>query len=267
MNRLDFGTEQNPLRASSLPTLSECPTMLLIRMYKLMDESRSKEAADTGNVIHVGIHELHHGKSLEESIEVMGEALERFPEADFVRCIKHITAYSIDERQKGFEVILEEKRIRLEIEPSENDPTKEKIVIYGTMDQVIRTGNGQLILRDIKTGKSMSGTDMIMHYAPQLAAYQLGASKLIGEKIQRACIVRTEDYFVKGRNVIHYAPWTYDECLSILSFIPSAVAAIRRGEDIRKIGSYCNYCPAGGITACTKITAPTTICLECIPNG
>ncbi len=173
-------------------------------------------------------------------------SLSRFPLADLDAAERQFRLYAADERNLKAEFILVEKEVRITLPPPEGD--EEEIVIVGTLDQV-RKVQGRAVLWDIKTG-SPDGVDMLNTACLQLAAYQLGASQLLGMPVRSAGIIRTKDYLKTDRSgnskpgcVFYEAPWGYGDLAAILASVTTLVSLVRKGQVYAAPGEQaCKYC-------------------------
>lgn len=238
-----FGTDEMPLRASALGGLVRCAWSAVLRA---MDEQGlSSQAADTGSAVHHAAAVFHgpgKGDAL-AAVEAMRAGLSLFPFADLDDAERIFQAYAADERNRSADVVWVERRVAIRLHPAANDPTKKEILIHGTLDQLRRV-DGQYVLCDIKTGKP-SGWEMLHQYAHQQAAYQVGATQLLGEPVRKSCIIRTADYFKKGGAgpVLWHAPWGLPGCYALLEKVRHVVANIRAGHVSLCAGDHCTkYC-------------------------
>jgi len=230
------------IRASLLPTLFTC-----IRSLDYLEDKVSNEYAETGSLIHCGIEALHKLKSIDSALAVMAVKQSDYPEANGAKAVHGFRRYAEEQQQWG-SVSETEYPIAFTLAPSPIDPTKEEIVIEGTLDQV-RVANGIETVADAKTG-SKSIKWMTRHYAPQLAAYQYGWFVASGRK-PHATIIRTQDALSGGGKFWHPVPWGWDTVLDIMDAVRTLVALRRLGLKIATGGDHCEWCPAGGIENCS----------------
>ena len=99
---------------------------------------------------------------------------------------------------------------------------------------------------------------MLDGHCLQLAAYQLGASELLGEPVREAGVIRTKDYLKtdRARNpkpgpVFYEAPWSYADVPLLLSAVARRVAEVRSGQVSPTPGEDCKWCI--GIANCSRI--------------
>lgn len=253
LNLKDFGTETQPLRASSLPALLRCPLGVLLTM---LSENDSSQAADTGSAIHKAIAAFHtvSKRDVASALKEMRVHLPEYPLADFGTAEEHFRAYTRDPRNQG-EVLYVETKIQIVLPPPEGDT--QAVVIPGMFDQ-LREEEDSLILYDVKTGGSHEGDAMLDAHAAQLMAYQVGASRMIGRTVSRAGVIRTKDYLKKDykRNpkpgpVFWRASWTYHDALLVMNRVRQIVGRVRRGEiDFAPSAENCKWCVGGGISNC-----------------
>jgi hypothetical protein len=253
MNYSLFGTAECPLRCSLLPLLIRCPMSVALRMAAESDAG--SEAAHTGSAVHAAANAYHTIASgnARLAIGIMRELLPQYPLADLDAAEQHFLRYAGDPRNREAEIILSEAKVQISLPCAEEDQTGEAIVINGTLDQVRREGS-VLTLWDIKTGKRLQGDSMLTEHALQLAAYQIGATQLLGERVQSVGIIRTQDYLSRTPGpVFWHAAWSYRHALMMLDSIRRIVASIRgRGPWVGP-GEDCRWCPGGGVPSCLEI--------------
>jgi hypothetical protein len=254
-----FGSAEAPLRCSSLDALNRC-AMQKVLLYLGEAEDVSRQAAETGSVVHAGVAAYHRDGGHEEGVEAgyaaMRDCLDRFPLADVAEAGRHFEAYVLDPRNQTAEVTAVEQPVSLVLPAAPGDPTGENIHIRGTLDQV-RRHEGQLLVFDLKTG-AVSGWQMVHDHLFQVAAYALGATELLGEPVLPGYIVRTRAYLQEGVNpgscpegVFWGVGLSLEQCNLYLRQVRELVARVRRGDVPFGPGSHCSYCPLGGIWNCT----------------
>jgi hypothetical protein len=223
-------------------------------MKHYSDRDESGPAADTGSAVHMAANAFHSLKSKAKgnarlSVGVMRAALSEYPLADLDAAEKTFLRYSEDERNKEAEIVLCEGKVNCTLPPWKDDPTQEEIYLIGTLDQIRRV-DGRLVCCDIKNGQRLDGFEMIHSHALQLAAYQLAASKLIGERVDRACIIRTQDYVRQGKRgkalqdgpVFWNCPWSLSQAVTMLDSVRRVVASVRRGGVYAAPNEGCRWC-------------------------
>lgn len=246
----EFASEQHPLHCSQLSKVLGCPLSQVLAMMSNDDESGP--AADTGSAVHLAAHTWHAqaAQDLRVAIGVMRAQQALYPLADLDKAEEFFRHYANDRRNVEAKVIQSETQVSFTISPCKTDPTQTPIYIVGTLDQV-REINGQLALLDIKTGRMYEGADMLSHHAMQLAAYQIGATKLLGRPVRRAFILRVQDYVKKVPGpVLWEAPWNLSDCESILDGLRHVVASIRSGRIYAAPGGECRWCPQMSVANC-----------------
>lgn len=227
------------IRASSLPMMFAC-----LRSLQYKEGSVSNEYADTGSLIHLGIHAFHKLNHIDSALAVMASSTD-FPEANASKAAHHFRRYTETHTQWGA-VKETEYPIAFKLAPAAFDPTQEEILIEGTTDQIRETSG--LIAVDTKTG-SKPIKWMMRHYAPQICAYQFGVWNAFGIK-PHAAILRTQDY-LQGGKVFHPVPWGWDTVIDVMESVKVFIALHRLGLKIAISGDHCDYCPAGGIENCS----------------
>jgi hypothetical protein len=216
------------------------------------------QAADTGSAVHKAIAAWHrNGQDYPAALAAMRDAITEYPLADLHDAELHFRPYTKDPRNIGAEIYAVEERVIFSLAPASFDPTQEEIVVRGTLDQ-LRFRDGQLYIDDVKTGKRKNGWDMMNHYALQLAAYAVGATKCCGQTVLPGAIIRTYGYRVRGADRPETEPggvffnYTADlaQCDALLNAVRIAVAMIRLGQPWASPGEHCGYCPALGLDNC-----------------
>jgi PD-(D/E)XK nuclease superfamily protein len=249
-----FGSAAWPLRASALPYLVKCPWRATM-FYLDMLQDQSGKAAQTGSLVHVGVESLHRGKGVDEAAKAMAARLTDFPDGDIFEAERHLRDYAADPRNQEAEITHAELPVVLNLSPADDDPTKQAIVVRGTIDQVRRVGS-KLKVFDVKTGQP-GGWDMLNDYAFQLAAYALAATEKLGEDVEPGAVIRTRGYQRRGvkasdgpDGVFFWVPYGLAECRLLLDAVRVVVSKIRSGEPWVGPGPHCAWCPAGGLENC-----------------
>lgn len=223
-----------------------------------MAEDSAGQAADTGSAVHAAAHAFHltEDKSVDLALAAMRQlAPGKFPLADLGEAARMFRAYAADPRNRDARMILAERQMELRLPAHPSDPTGQEVVIFGTMDQVREGPGGEPELHDIKTGKSYDGPHMGPEHCFQLAAYQKGASEILGRPVREAYVIRVQDY-MKPRSVgpvFWPVPWRWSDVDDILDLVRQEVARVRMGLVMARPGKHCDWCPAGGISSCLQI--------------
>jgi hypothetical protein len=135
----EFATKKYPLRCSKLPQLAACTLTTVVSM--LNDDEDSGPAANTGSALHKAIETWHkNGQDEKGAVEVMRKGIAKYPNADLTDAADMFRAYCLDPRNIKAEIIEAERQVEIYLNPAKFDPTKEDIVIYGTLDQIRRVG-------------------------------------------------------------------------------------------------------------------------------
>jgi RecB family exonuclease len=223
----------------------------------LLDPDASGVAAQTGSLTHVGIQAWHdHHQDLEEALRAMRTAAPKFPVAEPAEAQRNVLLYSKDPRNQAAKVVAIEHPIALRIP----DPTGD-IVIKGTLDQIREDADGVWRVYDVKTGGNQkSADDMIYEAAMQLAAYVVGAAVEFGRPVEPGAIIWTQGYRRRGIDPATSPPGVFlplafslTQAEALLDGVRHLVAAVRRGEPTFGPGSWCNFCPAGGLRSCLRL--------------
>ncbi len=242
MNLRDFGTEQFPLRASSLPNLIRCPHAMVLQTLSILERTGSK-AADTGSAVHAGIDSWHRSGEVQTAIAEMRKRLGEFPSADLHEAELSLLPYTRDPRNKKEAVIQSEVKVVLVLETSEKE-----VYITGRCDQVRDDGR----LWDIKHSER-PGFELTHEYSYQLAAYakalgiQVGG--VINPKAYRKRTVKEAD----PPGVFFPTLWEQKNIDVLMDEVVRVVLDIRYGRVPIRPGSYCSYCPAGSFRDCVEL--------------
>jgi len=250
----DFGTAEQPIRASRLPALLRCPLGAVLEM---LGESEGGPAADTGSAVHYAARALHTEakRDVAAALEAMREHLPDYPLADMGTADQHFRACARDPRNADANVVLCEEKIVVSLPAPEGDSSP--VVITGTLDQV-REARGVLTIWDIKTGGSYEGPEMLAYHAVQLMAYQVGASLLLKRDVAAAGVIRTRDYLKTDRSrkpkpgpVFWSASWTLADAREMMDQVRRIVGDIRMGNvRVSPSAENCKWCPGSGVANC-----------------
>jgi hypothetical protein len=209
------------------------------------------EWAQTGNLTHIAIDAFHKLGSVDTALFCLQSARAQYPIGNAQQAANYFDLYIARQAQWG-EVVATERKVTCKIPPHETDPTQEEIIIKGTLDQV-RLRHGTHWVCDIKTG-AVPGKEMVNYFAPQLAAYQLGAAGL-GYTPSLGAIIRLQD-FRTGGDVFRECGWPYESVLQILDPVRIFVAQVRAGKTLRIGGKHCEWCQYQSIGNCTQGIKP-----------
>lgn len=233
----NYGTRQNPVRISSLPSLLKCTAMVYARLVQ--DEEHSSQAAIDGTAVGRAIELWHRGQSLEEAVRI---AAEENPTALMDRVEKMFLGYANDPEIANLGcVVVEHMEQAVEFE-------YDGVWFRGHPDQV-REKDGVRYVWDTKAG-SYAGR--------QGGRYILGACALqiIGYAVALGCqpggILRLCGYENKGQpgQIIFPAKFDWDWCYTLLSAAAAEVKRMRRGHYSFRPGDTCAYCEFGPAGEC-----------------
>ena len=268
-----FGAPGNQFRCSSLTNLQKCRGLWLLRH---VDDSGAGKAAHTGTAVGRAI-ELWHRQGepdaetkgiLESILEVVKEesvnSEDPFDLADWSNVEKGLTSYALDPRNKGV-VLTEslEETVTAVLDPHPTDPTGLPITVRGHIDQARRDSLGRVLVWDLKNGKP-DGLEMVWSYILQQSLYTVAyAQSHPEEEVRWGGIIRLQGYRTRERRegklkdrkvgthpVFFESPVFLEDIDTLLRMVTLAVSQIRRGEVVLTPGAHCNFCPAGGVTAC-----------------
>lgn len=252
----NYGTEHYPIRCSSIPALLRCPLRNLMLHLDLVPDNAG-EAADTGSATHKAVAAWHERKDITAAIKVMRECIIEYPLANLDEAAEMFQDYAGDPRNQAAKVVLCEKQITFQLDPSERDETRQKILVQGTLDQV-REEHGVYRLYDLKTGKP-DGGEMVQDHTMQIAAYCIGASQHLRKPVEPGAIIRVRGYRSRTGNVFFPFKWTLAHANLLMDGLREMVAMIRSGNVYLNPGKYCYYCPAMGVERCTQQLLQLTV--------
>lgn len=217
----DLATRVSPLRMSRLPALLACPWSAVVEMTHIRPPSA---AADTGSAAHAMIEEWYRsGFDLAAAVNAAWARIEEFPAADREDAERLFRRWATPANQHPVRYLGEEVRLTLPAGEGEED-----VVLVGHADLVDHRG----VLIDFKTGRPAL-TDMVSHYRPQLAAYQVALTA------ERSEIVRLRGHAAESAPVFG----SYAEAKSYLEItVVPLIRALRRGERITVPGNHCFWC-------------------------
>lgn len=204
-------------------------------------EDEGGEAGDTGSAVHSACKAMHTKLGVAESIAAMQRDVHEYPKADLNDAANMFLAYATDVRNTSAEVVLCEERVDFTIAPAPEDPTQEAIVVTGTVDQVRRM-NGRLELWDVKSSKK-AGDILLQQHVYQIAAYCIGASVLLKERVHPGGLILTRMY-QRGKNPLWKFAWGFDDIEQILRPIQHYVAMVRSGRVWHNPNDNCCWCVA-----------------------
>lgn len=252
-----FGTADYPLRPSALATLVKCPLQAVLKVLDELEDT-SGVAADTGSLAHEAVAAFHlepdANKRIGAAVAMLQQAAPKFPQADVADARITVERYVADSRNAGAKVVAVERPVRLVLDPHPSDPTGQPVVINGKLDQ-LRESNGRITVWDLKTGKP-GGREMSHEHSLQQAAYVLAARQSGFPTAEPGGLIRTAAYRTRGAQlpmadgVFWDLPFTLADCPKLLSRVTLTVALIRSGEVDYGPGSWCVWCPLGGLDRC-----------------
>lgn len=244
----EFATAKHPIRSSLLPELFKCSRLFLEKTLTDGDYL-ADPLAQTGSLVHLGIQHYHQsGCSLQQGQKAIIEGKGKYPDGDADEAYNLLTKYIDREKThpRG-KVVKVEWEIKIEIPCSPLDKTKKAIVITGHIDQ-IRDLSDCIWVVDHKSGYR-PGAGLISHYAPQMAAYMLGAHRHY-KKPTKGFFTRLQD--LKRRDLPFWwdCNFTDEHCLDVLMPVRNRIAEIRAGIVDCTGGKHCEYCPFEAYPAC-----------------
>lgn len=247
----DIGAEDTPIRASLLPDLFKCSKMFYEKTTQ-DGELGSSEAADTGNLAHVGIQAYHTlgGKLPTVLAAIKSAKAADYKEGDADRALAFVEKYiERCKQEKRGKVIRTEWKVKISIPCHPLDPTGKDIWITGTVDQVRDLGDTYYVV-DHKTGYT-PGASMLQIYAPQQAVYMLGTAQAYPDKKVLSYITRLQDLARKDLPFWWRMPFTVAQCLTVLQPVQEKIAMLRASRlQSATPGKHCEWCPKQVFPGC-----------------
>ena len=254
----EFASAKFPLRPSKLIQFIRCPMSAFLSIHD--GENEAGEPAQTGNLVHSAAAAYHRLKAagthtdaqrLEAGLAALEAARQEFPEGNPEKAVRIFRSYASDPENIKAETPWVEQKVVIELEPAPNDPTRQPVVIIGTLDQIRRYPDGSLRLWDIKTGNGKDPVESVNEYLIQQAAYLLAAREKLDPRIMSGGLLYTPGY-EKPRGRRHLPIKTTPEQAALLLVpVVYAVAEIRRGIPAFRPGAdSCKHCPHRPYSQC-----------------
>lgn len=270
-----IATEKFPIRCSSLPYLLLCPNMFYMRWE--LEHSGTKgeagEAAQTGNLVHVGIQAWHGNKSKIQATDAMKRAKTIYPLGNITDAIYLLERYIERETARPMlgNVIATELEHKSKFQTEYGETEKKKgmksgtvIWFQGTMDMVryyydVSRSMPTFVLIDHKTGQS-SGQDMIYQYYAQLAGYTVLLDDMIKQNDKRLNLSSLDKFKPGMSYVIHPAitriralsrsnlqfqfplPFNQHGAKRVMQAITHRIEILRTGHKSAHPGKQCDWC-------------------------
>lgn len=225
-----FGTAEFPLHSNGLSIVVKCPWRAVM-LYMYGEDGESGPAADTGSAVHKAAAAMHNGAEPAAALKVMGERAHEYPRADLREAAGIFLSYSSDERNR-VECLLVERQVEFRLAAAPEDPTGEPVVIVGRVDQVRLYEGDRASVWDIKTSK-LDGIRLLQESTMQVAAYCVGASYLLGRRVDPGGLILPRRYVPGDPSrspVFWHIPWKFEDAAQILEPVRHVVAHIRRGQ-------------------------------------
>lgn len=252
-----FGTEARPLRPSKCGKLIACP------MSVLLDdgEDNGGPAAQTGNLVHSAVAAFHQHKDVEAGLAALEAARQQFPKGDPEAARKGYRSYAADKTNADARVPYVEQKVRLDLAPAPDDPTGQRIVIEGTLDQIRedfvddrRNAYPGLTVWDVKNGSRLDASESLDEHLVQQAVYVLAARQTFGLDVKPGGLILMPGY--EKPRARRFVPWklTARQCELFCAPIVHAVSLIRRGiPAFRPSPDSCRYCSVRPFTHCSEM--------------
>lgn len=277
--RVSIGTEEYPIRMSSLTTLMKCPGSYVLEIGV---HSEGSWHSDTGNAVGRAI-ELYHRQVETSEIMPMVESEAQtgvtrpgnprkshgFPKAD-LDTVRKILGHYADDPRNPRSIVLEdslEEEVNLRIDPDPSDPTQTPIFLRGHIDQVRRGVSGGYEVWDAKNVKEEDGFLVVAKYLFQQAAYTLAyAQKYPDRRVTWGGLIRVKAYLSgkreNGRSgkIIQCNPGEHrvfirggmrnSDLERAMRQVAKVVADCRRGRVILYPGDACRFCAGQDFNLC-----------------
>lgn len=251
----EYGTARRPLRPSALVQLLKCP-MSGFLTYTDGDDL-GNQAAQTGNLVHVAAAEFHRAVGelagrKEAGLAALDAARLEFPGGDPDKAVYIFGQYAGDKKNQDAVTPWVEHKVNLRLAPAADDPTREPVVVIGTLDQVRLEPDGRLRVYDIKTGSAKDSNETLDEYVVQQCAYTLAARLDLDPRVEPGEIIHTPGYDKpRGRRFLPLKV-TVEDCYLMMSAVVHQVSLIRQGIPLfTPSAENCKYCKVRPYTNCT----------------
>lgn len=263
-----FGTEEYPIRCSSLTSLQSCDYWWALKWqenYDMTLRSPGGKACDNGTGVGFAIELFHRGVDMDAimpKVELASKGLmqnkEPFPNVDLGEVRRVLAHYVRDPRNPRDAVVTSslEQEVRLELEPHPTDPTGKRIYFKGHLDQIRETPAG-LFIWDLKHSR-FAGRELVQKYSWQQACYSLAATATLGRPVGWGGIIATKGYLTRAKRdpgtqaVFYPSGWTLNHCRDAMNVVRLFVARIRSGQFAPTPGTFCTFCPRGDFQSCSE---------------
>ena len=131
-------------------------------------------------------------KALSEEGVILKEDFDKISPLKVLKCLDKVIIPNVDEsdliyREQKFLLYMPANEVFGIIAPEKQMVSREKIILQGTIDLLIKKKNGQIILVDYKA--SGKNSELLQEtYAPQLELYSLAIEKILGKKPDKKLI-------------------------------------------------------------------------------
>lgn len=237
-----FGTEEMPVRPSSLTKLLKCPMSMLLTYF---GDSEQKTGLHTGSTVHAAVEAFHRSDgSIVEAQAAMETALATFPEANRDKARAWTEGYINDPTNQSAAVTAIELKVQLRYRG---------VYIAGTLDQIRREEDGRLIVWDLKTGTSLLPDDCVAEYQTQQAAYVLAARQTLSLPVLPGGLIFAAGYDKRfGRRFLPMGV-RVEDCEQLMDEVVREVEAIRAGgRHYRPTADHCRFCPLKPFPSCKE---------------
>lgn len=223
MKLSQLGTEEYPVRASSLEGMAVCEGLWILRQVAEAGEREITEPMASGSAAGRAIELWHKGEP-----DPFDQAMAENPLADEERVGKAYHGYAADPRNHG---CVETHTMEGEVAFS-----RRGVWFSGHVDQV-REVDGVRSVWDTKLSK-MGGAQLVDCYMYQLAVYAVGLG------VEPGGIIRLTDYGRRGGDgpVMYPSPMTLAQAGEVIEYLTSRVQMLRRGHLHLSPGLGCSRC-------------------------
>jgi hypothetical protein len=256
-----FGTQDYPIRISSLPMLLACPRRGMLDAMLLRPDSGSAPA-DTGTLTGAMIEYWHRLGDVNAAVRA-AIADGNTPLADEGKARSYFEGYCADPRNAALENVPADDEFGAVVNAAleiEVEFERGSVFFCGHLDQVRALGS-RLYVWDVKCTNRLKGPAACNHYTAQLAGYTIGlAETIIGEDVQVGGIIRATDYFLKavrdGKELpqaFYRFPLDRDGCEEVVKGAVQRVLEIRKGVAYPVSSDACGWACVGGVLKCLNL--------------
>ncbi|MBQ8003448.1 MAG: helicase-exonuclease AddAB subunit AddA [Clostridia bacterium] len=164
------------------------------RVPKFMEENVKLSGADRGTAYHrvmelIDFNEKNVQGAIEEFVK-KGYMSQKQAECIEIEKIERFLNGSVAQMLRGAKRVMREEPFTIMIDASDvfENGEKEKICIQGTIDCLIETLEGKIVLLDYKTDTYSEKEEMVKRYKKQLELYEVAVFTRFGQKCDKKCL-------------------------------------------------------------------------------